>query len=203
MRYYLNEPSQETRYTIFGKRVALMLEQWKAHKPLTAEQPKIDKEFFDVLKKVPKYQFPEHRISFTVEDIPVLCVIDSFSKQKKAILEYKTSKNPWTNLMVLKHEQLDMYSLAVKEKYGSVNPRVKLVWLETEFAPEMQQVGSRQIEGDSDQLRFTGHMEIFERTINEYERKHMKSKIIKTAYEINDDYQDFLKNYGHKPEVVV
>ncbi len=146
------------------------------------------------LNKIHRYKYPEHRIEVDIGPVPFLGVLDSFSMQYKRFLEYKTSKNPWTPVMVLRHEQLDCYSLLIKEKYGKVHSTSELIWLETRWKPEIQQVGSREIEGDSNELEFTGRIETFTRTIYEYERKAMKEKIIGIAEAISKDYQEFLKN---------
>lgn len=181
-RYFLNGPSIETRESIFGKKTAQMLEDGVKDK---------------VLDKVPRYHFKEYRIEENIGGVPFLGVLDSFQKSTASILEYKTSKNPWTDTMVYRHNQLTIYSLLAKEKHGFVDPYTKLVWIETEYAPEMQKLGSREIEGESNNLRFTGHVEVFTRRIAEWERKQMKKKIIATAEEISNDYQLFLKSNGH------
>jgi hypothetical protein len=183
-RYYLNGPSFETRESIFGKTTAKMLEDGVKDK---------------VLDRVPRYHFKEYRIEQEICGIPFLAVLDSFQKSTGSILEYKTSKNPWTPLMVQKHLQLDVYSLLVKLLHGYVDPWTKLVWIETEYTPELQQVGSRQLLGESNQLRFTGRIEIFKRRIPEWERQMMKQKIVRVAQEISEDYQLFLQSNGHRP----
>ena len=152
-----------------------------------------------VLDRVPRYYYKEHEIKENVGGIPFFAVLDSFRKSTGSILEYKTSKNPWTPRMVFEHLQLDIYSLMVKLKYGYVDPVVKLVWIETEYAPEYQQVGSRTLLGESDTLRYTGRIEILERKIYEWERVKIKKDIIKVAKEIAEDY----KQYGHKYKTIV
>lgn len=178
-RYYLNGPSFENKETIFGKKVAKMLEDG-------VKDP--------VLDKVPRHKTMECRMELNVGGVPFLGVIDSFNIASQSIIEYKTGKELWDTVRVHKHDQLVVYSLLAKLKYKTVDPIVKLVWIETRYAPIMDKIGSRTIERDSDDLEFTGKVEVFERKIVEWERKDIKDKIIKNAMEISEDFTNFKKN---------
>ena len=195
-KYYLGGTSFENRETIFGKTFASRLEHWKEIKKLGKEKSGIEENYYNILKRVPKYQFPEHRIEHNIGMVPFISVLDSFSKRNKSVIDYKTGREPWNDLRLYKDEQAVIYSLMVKLAYGEVNPLVKWVWIETEYAPEMQQVGSRQLLGESNELRFTGRIEIFKRRIAEWERRDMAKKIQTVAQEISEDYQQFLKSNG-------
>lgn len=177
-RYYLDAPAFESKETIFGKRVARMLETGQ-------KDP--------VLDLVPRYPVMEHRLEVKIAGVPFLGFLDSFSKRKKAILEYKTGKNAWNDVLVHKHDQLTIYSLLVKTIYGKVDPLVKLIWIETRYKSETQKLGNREMEGESNELEFTGKIEIFERKIAEWERKNIKKLIIRTAEEISKDYTNWQK----------
>ncbi len=178
-RYYLDGKSFETKESIFGKHTAQLLEDGVKD---------------EVLDRVPRYHFKEYRIEEELGGIPFLGVLDSFKKKTGSILEYKTSKNPWTDIMVLRHLQLDLYSALVKKKFGYVDPWVQLVWIETRWKQEVQQVGSRTLIGDSNELEYTGRIETFKRRISEWERKSVIEKVRGVAEEISADYQSFLKS---------
>jgi len=177
-RYYLNGPSFENAETIFGKKIAKMLEDG-------VKDP--------VLDRVPRYKSMEHRIEILVGDVPFLGVMDSFSPHFKRIIEYKTGKIPWDDVRVRKHDQLIVYSLLSKLKYGKVDPWLRLVWMETRYKIETQMIGSRQMEGESNELEFTGKIEVFWRRVAEWERKKMRETIQKVAEEISEDYSKFIK----------
>lgn len=175
-RYYLNAPAFESPEILFGKKIAKMLENHVDH-PL--------------LRKIPRYQYPEYRIQIPVLGVPFLAVIDSFSKRLKKVLEYKTGRQKWDLVRVHKHGQLVVYSLLAKLKHGKVDPVTKLIWMETEYAPVMDTIGSFTCEREGSELSFTGKIETFERRIFEWERKQMAEEIRRTALEISEDYARF------------
>jgi len=172
-RYYFNGPSFENKETIFGKKVARMLEDG-------IKDP--------VLDRVPRYKLMEHRIEVKVGGVPFLGVLDSFSKQRKAIVEFKTGKEAWTDLRCAKANQLVTYSLLTKIKYKKVDPWVRLVWIETRDGKETREFGGHTLIGKNNQIEFTGKIQVFNRRIAEWQRQKMKKEIIKTAKEISDDY---------------
>jgi len=177
-RYYLNGPSYESTETLFGKKVAKMLEDNVSH---------------PVLDRVPRYKFSEYRIKQDIDGVPFLGVIDSFSKKFKRIIEYKTGRQEWDEVRVRKHEQLVVYSLLTKLKFGMVVPLLKLVWIETHYKKEMGTIGSITCETESNELDFTGKIKVFKREIEEWERKRMKKTIIEVANQISEDYAKFLQ----------
>lgn len=187
-RYYLNGPSFENIETIFGKRVATLLENWKRDKDLA-----INSDLYRTLYRIPKYAYSEHRIELKINGVPFLGVMDYFSKRKKAIIEIKTGKQAWDNVRVNSHDQLVIYSMLSKMRYGKVDPEVRLVWIETRFKSVMDKVGTRLMEGEGRELEFTGKIEIFKRRIAEWERTRMKRLIIKVAKEISQDYTLWLQ----------
>ena len=175
-RYYRGGPSFENTATIFGKRIAKMLEDGVAD---------------PVLDKVPKYQFMEHRIELKVNGIPFLGVMDSFSKRMKSFYEYKTGKEKWDQLRAEKHSQLVVYALLTKLKYGTFDPWAKLVWIETRNRPETRTFDGHDLEGNSNEIEFTGKIQIFHRKIENWELNRMKQLIKKTALAISEDYTKF------------
>lgn len=178
-RYYENGPSFENPETIFGKKIAKMLEDGDDH---------------PILNRIPRYQYKEFRIELEVGGIRFLGVLDSFSKRRKRILEFKTGKVPWDEKRTSKHDQLVVYSLLVKEKFGKVDPRCRLVWIPTRNKTVVDQVGTRMMETESRDIELIDTKPLlFTRRISERERKEMKQMIVKCAQEISDDYQSYLK----------
>ena len=178
-RYYFEDGVPfENAETIFGKKIAKMLEDGVSD---------------PVLDKIPKYKFSEYRIQIEVGGVPFLGVMDSFSKKFKRIIEYKTGKQSWDDVRVRRHDQLVVYSLLTKLKFGKVNPVVRLVWMETRYKKSIDTIGSVTCEAESNELELSGKIQIFKRKIYEWERKNMVKLIQKTAQEISDDYTNFLK----------
>lgn len=188
-KYYKGLPPIETPYTIFGKRIAKILE---------TDEYKND----PTLKKIPKFGVAEHSIEVTVEGIPILGYLDRFSLHKKSFKEYKTgivSPNgtlPWDVLKVNKHDQLPFYSYLIKLKYGKYEPLCELVWLETRWEQTKTDYimpGGKLIElvGDSRKLTLSGKFETFKRIIKPWEHKRIKKIIIDSAKEISEDYTKY------------
>ena len=179
-KYYEGIELPDTRYTLFGKEIALALESGK-------------------YPQVPRYKKSEYAMNVLIEDIPILGYLDSFSPQRRAFLEYKSGIRHlngdarWTQLAVQQWDQLPFYSLLIKEKFGRVQNQCKLIWLETRNKEVQEQIGSHVVETYSNELELTGHMEIFKRSIEEWERDRMREWIIKSALEISKDYATFKK----------
>lgn len=178
----------ETKYTIFGKEIAEILEDKKK----TKAHP--------VLSKVPLYPVREQPLIHTIEDVPVKGFIDSFDKRHKRIIEIKTGirkdgRDPWDDVKVRKHEQIRLYSLLVKEIFGKVHPVVKLIWLETCWKEECVDTifGDKVFKKCSPKLALTGEFKVFERVIEPWEHDYMKSEIVRIAGEISEDYSRYLE----------
>lgn len=187
-KYYENVPQKETPEMIYGKKIAKLLETGR---------------FIDhqILGKIPRYSKPECKIEVMIEDVPVLGFLDSFNPETNAFIEYKTGRETidgrprWDKVAVHKHEQLDMYSLLIKEKYGSVDNLCHLVWLRTIFEQKTKEFSGMTLTSDTPNVRIDGHFEVFERRIFEYERQAIKDKIIKIAKEIEEDYEYYQKTH--------
>lgn len=197
-RYYLNAPSFENNETIFGKKIAKMLEEMASKKNWSDADLKklgVSREQYLILKKVPRLKSSEHRIELPVGGVPFLGVLDTFSPHFRRIGEYKTGKQPWDDVRVRKHDQLVVYSLLTKLKYGRVDPWLWLAWLETRYGTEMQTIGSRSMEGESNQLELVDvKPRVFWRRVVEWERVAMAKKIRDAALEISKDYSNFQKS---------
>lgn len=182
-RYYLNGPSFENKETIFGKQTAKLLEDGTTH---------------PILSKVPRYKFMEYKIQVKVLGVPFMGVPDTFSLIKKGFREYKTGKNPWTDVMVHKHNQLVIYSLLTKIKFKKVDPWCELIWIQTRWGTSKREFDGHTLEGRTNEIEFTGKIQIFKRRIAEWERRAMAKKIRSIAEEISEDYTNFLKTQ-HEP----
>ena len=196
-RYYFEDgvPFENTE-TIFGKKIATILEKLSVKKEWSEEEFKqigVTRKEFLYLKQAPRYKFSEYRIQIEVGGVPFLGVMDSFSKKFKRIIEYKTGKQSWDDIRVRRHDQLVVYSLLTKLKFGKVHPTVRLVWMETRYKKSIDTIGSVTCEAESNELELSGKIQIFKRKIYEWERKNMVKLIQKTAQEISDDYTNFLK----------
>lgn len=181
----------DTVYTRFGKKIAEDLEdpEKKAADP--------------VLAKIPFYKIPEYPIQIEIDGVPIKAYLDSFCPNKKAILEYKTGikkdgKPAWDALKVQKWDQLPLYSLLVKEKFGKVQPTTKLVWMETEWAPTVRPEVGLMEERFTPDLQLTGRVEVFKRKIEEWEHIRMRQLIKKIAEEVTEDYGRYKQASNHK-----
>lgn len=186
-KYYYGEPDFPTVYTQFGKKIAELLE-------------KRDFTDYPQLAKVPFYSISEQSIEIEIEGVPIKGFLDLYNPETFSIGEVKTgivhrtNGPPWTAVKVRAHEQLPFYSLLVKKKFGKVNNKLHLIWLETQFIKTQEQVGSRILEGEGRELELTGHMKIFPRSIPQWERNRIQDLIVTTAKEINEDYRRTTKS---------
>lgn len=173
-RYYRGEKVFENPETIFGKKVANMLE------------------LSDHIKG------SETRIEIKLKNgLGLISYLDEFDEETFTIGEYKTGhetkdgKAPWNQVLVEKHKQLDFYSMMVKKKYGKVNNKVKLTWLETRFKTKTVEFDGHTLSTKSRELELTGRREVFTRTIYQWQRDKIEKDIIRVAYEIHEDFKKF------------
>ena len=185
-RYYLKEDWFSTPYTEFGNVVGEALENRDWDYPALAP----------VRGQIPQGTHPEHLIEVEINGVPILGKLDDFDLQDFSIEEYKTGirndgKAPWDRVKVRKHKQLTLYTLMVKHKYGTYNPKIKLTWMETEWGRICKEVefGGSKIQECELGLRLTGHVEVFKRTIAEWELDRLEVIIRETAEEISEDYK--------------
>jgi len=188
-KYYSTEWLEvSSPYITFGKQIAELLEDKKK----TKAHP--------VLSKIPLYPVREQPILHTIDDVPIKGFIDSFDKRWKKIIEIKTGimkdgRAPWDPVKVRKHDQIRLYSLMVKEIFGSVHPVVKLIWLETCWKEKCVPVlfGGKEFMNCSPELELTGHFQVFDREIEEWEHDFMRREIVRIATEISEDYSRYLQ----------
>ena len=179
-RYYENEPSYETRETIFGKKIAEMLEQKK-------DDP--------ILSKIPRGKKSEFEIKTVIRGIPVLGYLDSFTKKTGSIFENKTGRIPWDQKRVDDHDQLPFYAMCVKEKFGYYDPYVLLSWLETMLVERRETIGGIDFTNDDErdkEIRLTGRIAVFTREIYDADIEKITESFVKTAKEIEEDYRGWV-----------
>lgn len=181
-KYYEGEPSFETVETIFGKKIARIMEDPKEIKK------------YPTLKKVPRYKVSEYNIEVTIANIPIKGYLDSFRPKDLSFLEFKSGhtnkdgKPPWNKVKVSKHDQLPFYSLLIEKKHNKVNRVCHLVWIETRFKEKTVKFMGHTLTADSRELELTGQIKIFKRIIPKWERERMRKLIVKTAKEIHKDF---------------
>lgn len=177
--YYEGGKKMETKETIFGKQIAEILEKT------------------DLLSHVKHYELQEHPIEVEVEGVKLVGYLDTFDPILCAFGEHKTGhltkdgKAPWDRVKVAQHKQLDWYSFLIKTKYKRVTNRVFLNWLETEFMDKEIEFNGHKLKSKSQELRLTGRVETFYRSIYEWQREKIKKEILEVAYEIEKDYQEY------------
>lgn len=180
--YYENRPSFQTPETMFGNHIGKYLEDG---------HPEVE--------HIEQYSHPEHRILVEVDGVKLLGYLDSFDPKANRFLEYKTGhKNKkgeyyWNAVKVAKHKQLDFYSLLIQAKNGKVQNQCKLIYMETVEEPLIYQ--GRKLEAMNKGLRLNGHVKVFKRTIEQWERNFMQQEIKKVAKAIRTDYERHRKSH--------
>lgn len=187
--YYRNNVSSLSSPEIdFGKNIAEQLETMNITNPML--------KYFIDSGQLPVYPVREHELRVTIEGVPLLGKLDMFHPATLTFRDDKTGHKEWTQKIVDKHPQLPFYSLLIKEKYGSVNEQCYLDWMQTEMVNETNTIIINGTEYTStiQVPQFTGHIELFERTITDMDRFRELQDIVQCAHEISADYKRFLEN---------
>ena len=165
----------DTKYLRFGKGIAGMIEEGT---------------HTELLPDLVVYDTPEHEIKTDVLGIPILSYIDSYDSVNNVFREYKTGKIPWTKAKVIKHGQLKFYAVALKHSIGKAPEYCDLDWIETK-------VGEKEVDDfwreNDRKVQLTGKIKSFHHEFSEKEIENMEKLIVKTAEEISEAYQEFLK----------
>lgn len=133
-----------------------------------------------VADDVPSLDIMEHKFEVELGGYKLLAYLDTCEFDLSSFYEYKTGKNPWTQKDVDNHEQLDFYALCIYIKSGeTLLPKCKLYWIETEDI---------ELPNGSKEIRYTGHIEEFEREFTEDNMITMMTKIVSVIKEI-DEYE--------------
>lgn len=173
-QYFEGTPFIESPEILFGGKISRLLE---TH----------DKSMAHILQ----YSEPEHKLDCVIDGVPIFGFIDSYSPERHAFLEYKTGKQPWDQNRVNKHLQLDIYSLCIEHLYGHVEDTCHLIWMQTERIDHKPE--GRVTHADSYEIRLTGEVQTFERTVTKGDRYAVRELIVRVAHEIDRDYRRFLE----------
>ena len=180
-KYYLNRPGFSTPYTTFGKDFAFDIEKNPEKYP-----------------HIPKGSVSEFPVKWVIGGVPVVGFLDSFEPTTKSIFEYKTSVNStWNQVKVRKWKQLPFYAMCVHEMFGTYDPVVKLIVMETEWGEECKETrfGTKVILECDKALKFKpGTLDnpiVFEREIELWEVEKMKERLVAIATAISEDYTSY------------
>ena len=173
---------------------------------MSSVQMDFGKELADMIKDdpenpmvahIPKYEIRDQGFTVSISDVPVLMYPDSLSLiGTPKFLEYKSGVDPWTQKLVENHMQLKLYSLGIKEQYGSVQDECTLFWLPTvmEDVTDGLRINGKQYGVTIQVPRLTGEIISFPCVVTEMERFRARQWIVQAAHEISADYQHHLKN---------
>ena len=175
---------------------------------MTTSSPQTDygKEIADMLKDDPTNPIVAHIPSYEVKDVgftanisgvPVLMFPDSLSLiGTPKFYEYKTGVDPWTPEKVADHMQLKLYSLGIKEQYGSVQDECTLFWLPTKMEDEIQEtkINGRVYKVAFQVPRMTGEVIPFPCVVTDMERYRAREWIVAAAHEISADFINWKKH---------
>lgn len=180
-RYYRNEKDFATKALLFGSEISKKLE---------------DGSF--VLPEGLQYETPEYEIKIDIDGVPFFAYLDTFSDPRLKFREYKTGqltsdgKDRWTQESVNRHWQLDIYSLLVQLKHGSVDDECHLDWLEVRRKIKTIVFEGNELKSESTDLELTGRIESFRRVITQKDRDMTRILIVSVAMEISADYAEYL-----------
>lgn len=181
-RYYRGIESPGSKYLLFGSEIAKGLE--------------------DGTIKVPGlilYPVKEEQIKLEVDGVPFHGYLDQFWPERFKFRETKTGvRKPggaprWTQRDVDRHIQLDIYSMLIQLKYGSVDDECHLDWLHTKQKKSYIEFAGHQLEADSQEMELTGEVTSFTRVITQNDRDRMRFLIRSAALEISKDFTQWLE----------
>lgn len=170
--YYENAPKINTPEMRFGSESAANRE----------------KGIHDEIPEHLRYDLPEFKLEITVEGVPCIGAVDCAHSSFKMFREDKTGVNPWTEVMVHKHDQLVMYATLLQYQTGVTPEYCDLVWIETKRVPK-KALGLPMGKYD---IVATGNVETFRRNFDAREVDRMVKKIQQVAQEISEDYTQYL-----------
>ena len=164
-KYALNEDRSKNKFFDKGKEFADAMDS----------EEESENELLNALTQVvPKLDIQEYKITtYLSNDEKIFSILDSCSKDEKTFYEYKTGKEPWTQIRAEKHEQLLFYALSLYIKNDrKFVPSCKLIWIETEEVDK--------------KLVYTGLVEEFEVKFTASKLDKFELKLIKTISDIED-----------------
>lgn len=183
--YYIGEPSFTSPYTIFGTEVHRKVE----HGEITIPGIKHD-----------EYTH-ERKVEATLSGIPVLGYIDLCHKETHAVVDLKTSKNPWSLSDVQKLDQLPLYIALLREHHKKVSLWSSVIWIETAWVQDEAttvSVGGFEVEQDSNRhLALTDRAPVLlKRRVYNYDIDRVVDWVKATAEEIAKDFSAYKLSTG-------
>ena len=166
----------DTKYLRFGKGIAELIESGK---------------YKELLPELEVYEVNEYEIRTDICGVPILSYIDDYDPVKNVFREKKTGKIPWTQARVIQHGQLVFYATALKHSIGKMPEYCDLDWIETREA-KADDVDDFWRENEKI-IKVTGKIKSFHREFDEREIEKMEDLIVKSAEQISEVYQDFLR----------
>ena len=166
----------DTKYLRFGKGIAELIETGK---------------YKELLPDLEVYEINEHEIRTTKKGVPILSYIDDYDPVNNVFREKKTGKIPWTQAKVIKHGQLVFYATALKHSIGKMPEYCDLDWIETREA-KADDIDDFWRENEKI-IKVTGKIKSFHREFDEREIEKMEDQIVKSADQISEAYQEFLR----------
>ena len=123
--------------------------------------------------------------------IPIKLFIDNMRTDINKFKEQKTGETVWTQNMVDKHKQLDIYSTALQIKDGFVYEECELVDVRTRIVdlPKPEKQPMLRKKQPTQKVELTGYYQVFRRRITQEERDECKRWVLEKAKEISEDYQ--------------
>ncbi len=179
-KYYEGIDRGDTIYTLYGREVHEIIDKDPAYAHI-------------------RLPIAEQEMTVKVSGVTVMGYIDTFDPETHDFNEYKSGiRKPdgsprWTKVDVQKHDQLPFYSMMIEKKYGTKVNTCKLVWLETQKEAQSMKIGGVTL-GQGSKLSLTGHLEVFERKIYQYDRDRMKKWVVTSAEDISNDYTLWQQN---------
>lgn len=198
--YFENGKKLDTKYLRFGKGFAKLMEDICKNPELLKDRMWVmtnfgmdidSSEWINFSMDLKWYDRPEHEMRCDIMGVPMLAYIDSYDSKTSAFMEYKTGKHPWTQAKVQKHDQLVVYATMLKFLTGIMPEYCDLVWIETK--DEKGESVDFWRETESNKINITGKIVYFRREFDSREVDRMESLIQRTAEEISDAYQEFVK----------
>lgn len=181
-RYYLGITKPGSKYMLFGSEFAQGLEDGTINLPALTQYP-----------------VQEFEANVDVDEVPFHGWIDQYWPEKHKFREIKTGcprpdgKPRWSDELVKKHLQLDIYSLLIWIKTGKIDDECHLDWVKTRPKTKIIYFGKTALCSLSQtEMEVTGEVETFRRVITHEDRMKAKALIKSVAYEISADYKAWL-----------
>ncbi len=181
--YYRGIKQPGSKFLLFGSEIAKGLE----NKTI-------------ILPALTQYPVQEYQCKFDVDGVPFFGYVDQYDPDRFKFREIKTGstrpdgKPRWTNDLVNKHLQLDIYSLLIWLKNGKVDDECHLDWIKTRAKKVCitDFTGEESCSESNNEMELTGEVESFSRIITQTERDRARFLIRSVAEEISADYSAYL-----------